>query len=153
MVLLTRSGSSAPFKTSLSYQFICYQLFWPFYGFLFFYTYLKKSLKATASTTRICRDINPIFLNRCFKQAAKKFPQYLETWEYQGQPKIVVKLDNGGEEGLEELAAAAKHRGLPSKIIHDAGKTQIVSGSATVVGVGPGPADLVNEVTGHLKLL
>uniref|UniRef100_A0A0A9W352 peptidyl-tRNA hydrolase n=1 Tax=Lygus hesperus TaxID=30085 RepID=A0A0A9W352_LYGHE len=89
----------------------------------------------------------------CFKQASRKYPEFLDAWEYAGQPKIVVKLDNVGEEGLEELASAAKVRGLPSKVIHDAGRTQIASGSATVIGVGPGPANLVNEVTGHLKLL
>ena len=28
--------------------------------------------------------------------------------------------------------------GLASEVIHDAGRTQIAAGSATVVGVGPG---------------
>lgn len=57
------------------------------------------------------------------------------------------------EEELLTLQAQALSLGLCARIIHDAGRTQIVSGSATVLGIGPGPKDVVNEVTGGLKLL
>lgn len=57
------------------------------------------------------------------------------------------------EDELLMLQAQAMSLGLCAKIIHDAGRTQIASGSATVLGVGPGPKSVVDQVTGHLKLL
>lgn len=51
------------------------------------------------------------------------------------------------------LQAQAISLGLCAQIIHDAGRTQIASGSATVLGVGPAPKSMVDQVTGHLKLL
>ena len=46
----------------------------------------------------------------------------------------------------------ARRVGLLSNIVHDAGRTQVTPGSKTVCAVGPGPVDLIDRVTGHLKL-
>lgn len=43
--------------------------------------------------------------------------------------------------------------GLVAEVIQDAGRTQIEAGSLTVLGIGPAPASVINQVTGHLKLL
>ncbi|XP_017572960.1 peptidyl-tRNA hydrolase 2, mitochondrial isoform X1 [Pygocentrus nattereri] len=85
-----------------------------------------------------------------YKQVQRRNPDLLKQWEYCGQPKVVVKAPN--EECLLELLTHAKEVGLPVSLIQDAGRTQIAPGSRTVLGVGPGPADLVDKVTGHLKL-
>ncbi|CAF1543725.1 unnamed protein product, partial [Rotaria sordida] len=37
-------------------------------------------------------------------------------------------------------------------LIRDAGRTQIEPGSKTVLGIGPAPSKLINEITRHLKL-
>ena len=50
------------------------------------------------------------------------------------------------------LQAAAMSLSLTAKVIHDAGRTQIAAGSATVLGIGPAPKSLVDQVTGALKL-
>jgi len=50
------------------------------------------------------------------------------------------------------LAEAARVKGLPNAIIRDAGHTQLDSGTATTVAVGPGDAEQVDDVTGHLSL-
>jgi len=51
------------------------------------------------------------------------------------------------------LQAQAMSLGVCARIIHDAGRTQIASGSATVLGVGPAPGSMINQITGELKLL
>ncbi|XP_048222548.1 peptidyl-tRNA hydrolase 2, mitochondrial [Perognathus longimembris pacificus] len=85
-----------------------------------------------------------------YKQIQKRNPQVLKQWEYCGQPKVVVKAPD--EETLIELLTHAKMLGLTVSLIQDAGRTQIEPGSRTVLGIGPGPADLIDKVTGHLKL-
>ncbi|XP_029674377.1 peptidyl-tRNA hydrolase 2, mitochondrial-like [Formica exsecta] len=83
-------------------------------------------------------------------KAARKHPKILEAWEESGQAKITLKVDS--EAALVEIAKQAKAIGLLSNIVQDAGHTQIAAGSKTVCGVGPGPAKLIDQVTGHLKL-
>ncbi|KAI4088475.1 MAG: hypothetical protein LQ348_004304 [Seirophora lacunosa] len=95
---------------------------------------------ATLACYRALSNIFPMTLNPVLKQ-----------WERMGQAKVVVQAKN--EEELETLQAQALSLGLCAQIIHDAGRTQIASGSATVLGVGPGPKSVVDQVTGGLKLL
>jgi len=64
-----------------------------------------------------------------------------------------VALQVKSEDDLLILQAQALSLGLEAQVIHDAGRTQIKSGSATVLGIGPGPRSVVDQVTGHLKLL
>ncbi|KAI9363057.1 peptidyl-tRNA hydrolase PTH2-domain-containing protein [Pilaira anomala] len=87
----------------------------------------------------------------CYKAAKKVNPLLLKAWEYSGQAKVALKCDS--EDKLLELQAIALSLGLPAQTIQDAGRTQIAPGSRTVLGVGPGPAELIDQVTGHLKLL
>jgi len=75
----------------------------------------------------------------------------LKRWERLGQAKVALKCDN--EDDLLLLQAKAVSLGICAQVIHDAGRTQIASGSATVLGVGPAPKSKVDEVTSHLKLL
>jgi peptidyl-tRNA hydrolase len=64
-----------------------------------------------------------------------------------------VALQVKSEEELLVLQATAMSLNLTAKVIHDAGRTQIAAGSATVLGIGPGPKSVIDQVTGHLKLL
>ena len=54
---------------------------------------------------------------------------------------------------MYRLIERAKEANLLTWSIRDAGRTQIPSGSMTVIGIGPAPVDQVDIVTGHLKLL
>ncbi|KAL2835156.1 peptidyl-tRNA hydrolase PTH2-domain-containing protein [Aspergillus cavernicola] len=74
----------------------------------------------------------------------------LHRWEQQGQAKIALQIKS--EEELQLLQAQAISLGLCARVIQDAGRTQIASGSRTVLGV-LGPKSVVDTVTGHLKLL
>lgn len=75
----------------------------------------------------------------------------LRRWEQSGQAKVVVKVED--ESSLLRVQEAAEQAGLLTELIADAGRTQIASGSLTVLGVGPAPSSLLEPVTGHLKLL
>jgi PTH2 family peptidyl-tRNA hydrolase len=87
----------------------------------------------------------------CYKALKAANSPVLSRWERLGQAKIAVQVKS--EDELLLLQAQAMSVGLCAKIIHDAGRTQIASGSATVLGVGPGPRSVVDQVTGGLKLL
>ncbi|KAL0635682.1 Ribosome biogenesis protein erb1 [Maublancomyces gigas] len=88
----------------------------------------------------------------CFKSSQKLAPHLIHNWEKFGQAKIALQA-KGGEDELVMLQAQAMSLGVVAKIVHDAGLTQIVAGSATVLGIGPAPVSVVNQITGHLKLL
>jgi PTH2 family peptidyl-tRNA hydrolase len=73
----------------------------------------------------------------CYKASQQHAPHLVRVWENYGQTKIAVQ-SNGGEEELAILQAQAMSLGVVAKIVHDAGRTQIAAGSATVLGIGPG---------------
>ena len=87
----------------------------------------------------------------CYKTLLRANHPILRRWENLGQAKVALKV--GSEEDMLMLQAQAVSLGLCAQVIHDAGRTQIASGSATVVGIGPAPKSKVDEVTGHLTLL
>jgi PTH2 family peptidyl-tRNA hydrolase len=83
-----------------------------------------------------------------YKSARRKCPEVLRSWEVSGQPKVTVKCDT--EDDLLILLTQARSLGLVSSVISDAGRTQIAPGSKTVLAVGPGPADLVDQRNGFI---
>ncbi len=64
-----------------------------------------------------------------------------------------MALQVKSEEELLMLQARARSLGLCAQVVRDAGRTQIAAGSVTVLGIGPGPKGVVDQVTGGLKLL
>ena len=78
-------------------------------------------------------------------------PRILAVWTRRGQAKVVLKASDSEE--MYHLIERAKEANLLTWSIRDAGRTQIPSGSMTVIGIGPAPVDQVDIVTGHLKLL
>ncbi|KAL1952192.1 hypothetical protein VTO73DRAFT_1341 [Trametes versicolor] len=87
----------------------------------------------------------------CYKILQKTNPALLRHWERTGQAKIALKANS--EDELLELEAIAKSLNLAARSIVDAGRTQIAAGSRTVLGIGPAPVELINKVTGKLRLL
>ncbi|KAF2839578.1 PTH2-domain-containing protein [Patellaria atrata CBS 101060] len=83
----------------------------------------------------------------CYKTFLRLAPDspLLKRWERYGQAKVALQVKS--EEELEVLHAQAVSLGLCAQVIHDAGRTQIASGSATVLGVGPAPKSIVDKVT------
>ena len=64
---------------------------------------------------------------------------------------MCVKVNT--EEELIEVYRQVRKAHLPCYLVVDAGRTQIAAHSKTVLGIGPAPAELINPITGQLKLL
>ena len=83
-------------------------------------------------------------------RAGEYRPAILDSWLKSGQKKICLKSSYNE---VIELESKAKASGIQTTIITDAGKTQIPSGSLTVIAFGPDNEDKLHDLTGHLKLL
>ncbi|KAM9982133.1 hypothetical protein ACTFIY_004424 [Dictyostelium cf. discoideum] len=84
------------------------------------------------------------------QKALKDSKKVLRQWENFGCAKITLKANS--KEELVDLRNKAKELGVVSYLVLDSGHTQIPSGSATVLAVGPAPKEAVDAVTKHLKL-
>lgn len=78
-------------------------------------------------------------------------PALFEAWIRSGQPKVVLKATDADD--IESLLDKAESAGLAIHKIRDAGRTQIPAGSLTVGAIGPAQCELIDELTGNLKLL
>jgi len=87
----------------------------------------------------------------CTLKSKKEMSPWLEEWLREGQKKVVVKTKTLRD--LYVLEFKAKNLGLITAIIRDAGLTEVPPGTVTCLGIGPGPEELVNKVTGSLPLL
>ncbi|RLG74716.1 MAG: peptidyl-tRNA hydrolase [Thermoprotei archaeon] len=84
-------------------------------------------------------------------KALRSKPEWFYEWLEQGQKKVVLK--GGSEKDLFKLAEEAKAVGLPVSIIRDAGHTELPPGTLTAIGIGPAPSEVLDKLTGKLKLL
>jgi PTH2 family peptidyl-tRNA hydrolase len=84
---------------------------------------------------------------------AKKFCKSgLQIWERKSaHAKVCLKVEE--EKEMYEIYENAKAIGIVAYIVCDAGRTQIAAGSRTVLALGPAPVMLLDQLTGHLKLL
>ena len=74
---------------------------------------------------------------------------FMKWWN--GQEKVVVKVSSLKE--LEKIRDGAIELALPWPEVTDAGHTQIAPGTTTCISLGPAPEDLIDKITGELKLL
>lgn len=77
-------------------------------------------------------------------------PNLLDAWLKSGQKKVCLKTT---QDELLELEKHAIKLGIQTVRVNDAGKTQIPSGSLTVIAFGPAQDEKLDTLTGHLKLL
>jgi PTH2 family peptidyl-tRNA hydrolase len=83
-------------------------------------------------------------------EARAKTAKWFSEWIREGQKKVVVRAESLGE--LKELEAAARRLKLSTAMVEDAGMTELPPGTVTCLGVGPGPNNIVDQVTGNLPL-
>jgi PTH2 family peptidyl-tRNA hydrolase len=78
-------------------------------------------------------------------------PESREGWEEEGSKKVVAQVDSLKD--LLDLQKKARKLGLPCSLIRDAGRTQLRPGTITCLGIGPDSEEIIDKVTGKLKIL
>jgi len=84
-------------------------------------------------------------------ETLKRDRQLVEKWFEQGQKKIVVRVDS--EEELLDLHCKAQELGVTAVLVVDKGLTQLPPNTVTALGLGPAPVEVLDKITGKLKLL
>jgi PTH2 family peptidyl-tRNA hydrolase len=87
----------------------------------------------------------------CALQTKKNKPIWFKKWKNEGGKKIIVRVKDLNV--FYNLKKKADLLGIYSIIIEDAGHTEIPTGTKTVLGIGPAPNNLIDQVTGNLSLL
>lgn len=72
-------------------------------------------------------------------------------WLDNSYPKIVLQVET--TQDLFALQEKANELKLPSAFVIDEGRTELSNGSITCLGIGPATKELIDEVTGKLRLL
>ena len=86
-----------------------------------------------------------IFGNDQYQQEA------LDFWVNYGQKKVVLKVPD--LETMNNVLKQCKQAKIAYCMITDAGCTQILPGSKTVLGIGPDTSEKINKMTGSFKLM
>ncbi len=87
----------------------------------------------------------------CALSARRRQKAWFRAWMDEGQRKVALRAED--LDALHDLAQRAKALGLTAKMITDAGLTEVPPGTTTCLGIGPGPEEQVDKVTGQLKLM
>ncbi len=109
---------------------------------------IRKDLKMGAG--KIAAQASHASLSS-YLETEKKDHMVAATWLSEGQTKIVLKIN--GEDEAKEIKSKLMAANIPFKAIRDAGQTQVAPGTETAIGVGPYYENLIDKITGKLKLL
>ena len=85
------------------------------------------------------------------EECRKTRPEWFKAWILEGQKKVILKVESEGQ--LRNILSEAKALDLPAALIEDAGLTEVPPGTVTALGIGPAPSEMVDKLTGRLKLL
>ncbi|MDI3482264.1 MAG: peptidyl-tRNA hydrolase, family [Candidatus Methanomethylophilaceae archaeon] len=87
----------------------------------------------------------------CSLISSKSDKKLFKAWYDEGQKKVALRVND-----LEELFVLkykAESERLVSSVITDAGQTELAPGTVTCIGIGPAEEEIIDRLTGDLKLL
>ena len=87
----------------------------------------------------------------CSLETKKTNSKWFNKWQAGGAKKAVVKVES--EQDFYLLKEKAEKLKMVAHIVEDAGHTEIPAGTITVLGIGPAPDNIIDQVTGDLPLL
>ena len=87
----------------------------------------------------------------CALSTKKNNSNWFNKWQNEGAKKAVVKTENIKE--FYYLKQKAEQLKIAAYLVEDAGYTEIPAGTKTVLGIGPAPTNIIDQVTGNLKIL
>lgn len=87
----------------------------------------------------------------CALSTKKNNSKWFSLWQNKGAKKAVVKVSCF--EDFLSLKLKAEKLGIATAMIEDAGLTEIPQGTITVLGIGPAPSNIIDQVTGSLPLV
>ena len=87
----------------------------------------------------------------CAMFTKRKNSKWYNKWQKEGAKKVVAKVES--EKDFYPLKEKADSLNIVTKIISDAGHTEIPAGTKTVLGLGPAPSNIIDQVTGSLPVM
>ena len=81
----------------------------------------------------------------------KSDTEKVKAWRIDGMKKVVLKANS--QEELLLIKKEADKQKITNALIKDAGRTEIKPGTITALGIGPEKEEIIDKVTGKLKLL
>lgn len=81
----------------------------------------------------------------------KTNPEKIRKWEDEAYAKVVCKVNSLEE--LLELKKQAIINKVSYYLVVDAGRTQVPTSTTTVLALGPDEDEILDKITGDLKLL
>ncbi len=87
----------------------------------------------------------------CALETKKNNSKWFHNWQTEGSKKVILKVDS--EKDFYTLKEKAEELKIVANIISDAGFTEIPEGTKTVLGIGPAPNNIIDQVTGNLLAL
>lgn len=79
---------------------------------------------------------------------------FVRDWVIGSFAKVCLQADTMLDQELIDLQNKARAAGLPTSLITDSGRTEFNGvPTMTALGIGPGSIEVINKITGHLKLL
>jgi PTH2 family peptidyl-tRNA hydrolase len=74
----------------------------------------------------------------------------VKKWELEGQKKVVLEVNSKGE--ILKFYNQVKKEKIPCFLVEDAGLTELEPGTVTTLGIGPEKEEILDKITGKLKL-